>query len=632
MSAKAKSVLHLPWRLFKGFRQVAELRGGTLPAMRAICETARRDGLRSFRSRVARAANENDYSDWIARFDTNDHEALDDLAVRVQALREHPLVSIVVPVYNPPVDYLREMIESVLAQAYPYWELCIADDASSAPQIAPLLRDYAMRDSRIKLAMRSENGHICAASNSAIELATGRFIALLDHDDVLPHHALYMVALYAQKYPHAKMFFSDEDKLTPSGKRVQPYFKSDWNAALMLGQNMFSHLGVFEADLLREVGGFRPGFEGSQDHDLALRCAERVEPTQIVHIRHVLYHWRVSEESTARDIGAKPYVRDASLLAVREHLARCGLGASVEPLSASSSMLRVRFDIPQPRPLVSIIVPTRDRADLLSRCIESLRALTLYREYEIIVVDNGSAQKDALELLDGYRRTAGMSVLTVDAPFNFSDLNNRAVRVAKGELLCLLNNDTEIISGDWLDLLCGYACLPDAGAVGAALWYPDMRLQHGGVLLGIGDLAGHFHHLLSKGGAGYFGRAILAQEVSAVTAACLVVRKESYERVGGLDADHLSVAFNDVDFCLKLRAAGLKNFYVPYAELVHHESATRSSDLSGPNAERFRRDIETMRARWGSLIEQDPYYNPNLALSGAAAFSLAFPPRIGRFD
>ncbi|WP_232316497.1 glycosyltransferase family 2 protein [Candidatus Burkholderia verschuerenii] len=566
------------------------------------------------------------------RYDSIGDGELQALAERLATLDANPVFSVVVPLYNTPASFLRKMIESVLGQTYPHWELCMVDDASNLAHMSSIVDEYARRDSRIKFERRSSNGHICVASNDAITLARGDFIALLDHDDVLPPHALQMIAQYAAKHPDAKMFFSDEDKLAPDGSRVQPYFKSDWNAVLMLGQNMFSHFGVFDADLVRSVDGFRPGFEGSQDHDLALRCAERLRPEQIVHVPHVLYHWRVSADSTALDVAAKPYAHDASLRAVREHLVRCGADASVEPISPASSMLRVIFGTPQPAPRISITIPTRDRADLLERCIGSLRERTRYANYEIVIVNNGSTERNALELLDHYKQLPDVQVVSIDEPFNYSDLNNRASAVATGEYLCLLNNDTEVHGGDWLSILCGYASQPDVGAVGPALWYPDGRLQHGGVLLGIGDLAGHYHHLVGKGDPGYFGRAVLAQEVSAVSAACLVVRKSLYESVGGLDALNLRVAFNDVDFCLKLRAAGYRNIYVPYASLIHHESASRRSDAEGPNAERFAREVAWMRQRWENVIDNDPCYNPNLALQGAAAFSLAFPPRIGMLD
>jgi GT2 family glycosyltransferase len=350
----------------------------------------------------------------------------------------------------------------------------------------------------------------------------------------------------------------------------------------------------------------------------------------VIHVPHVLYHWRITEESTSSRVDAKPYARDASTRAVREHLARGGFDAQVQPLSPDSTMLRVSFAVPDPAPMVSIIVPTRDKADLLARCIDSVKARTRYPNYEIIIVDNGSREPRAVEQLAKLAQQPDITVLRIDAPFNYSALNNQAVAVARGSLLCLLNNDIEVISPDWLDTLVGYAVLPQSGAVGAALWYPNDRLQHGGVLLGIGDLAGHYHHMLPRGARGYFGRAVLAQQVSAVSAACLVVRRALYDEVGGLDAEHLAVAFNDVDLCLKLAAAGYRNLYVPYAELYHHESASRGSDTTSSNAARFNRETAWMRERWGAQVREDRFYNPNLALGGAPVFSLAFPPRIAQ--
>ncbi|KAA1002567.1 glycosyltransferase family 2 protein [Paraburkholderia panacisoli] len=627
---RVASLMRLSQRSLRALHQAVQLRGGVVTAIRAGLTVLRREGMAGLLSRVTRDSVV-EYQTWIEQYDTIDDAKRGALAAMIGALRKRPLISVIVPVYNTPEPYLRDMIDSVRAQIYPYWELCIVDDASTAPHVSAVLQEYAGRDTRIKALRRPTNGHICAASNDALGLAAGEFIALLDHDDLLSEHALCMAAVYLDRFPSGLMLYSDEDKLSPDGRRVQPYFKSDWNPALILGQNMFSHLGVFETNLVRRAGGFRPGLEGSQDHDLVLRCVELAGDAAVVHVPHILYHWRVTAESTARDVAAKPYARDASLRAVREHLSRRGLDASVEPLSVDSTMLRVTFAVPEPVPMVSIIIPTRDKPDLLERCIESVKARTLYPNYEILIVDNGSRDTRAVELLARYELQPNVTVLRIDAPFNYAALNNEAAARAHGSMLCLLNNDIEVISSDWLDVLVGYAALPLSGAVGAALWYPNDRLQHGGVLLGIGDLAGHMHHMAPRGARGYFGRAVLAQQMSAVSAACLVVKKALYEDVGGLDAEHLPVAFNDVDFCLKLGAAGYQNVYVPFAELYHHESASRGSDTTSLNATRFGREIGWMRERWGSEVGKDPFYNPNLAVSGRPVFSLAFPPRVEQF-
>lgn len=332
------------------------------------------------------------------------------------------------------------------------------------------------------------------------------------------------------------------------------------------------------------------------------------------------------------EVSAKPYVREASLRAVREHLERTGRQAQVEPLSATSSMVRVIFAFPEPEPLVSIIIPTRDKPDLLARCIDSLRERTSYRNFEILIVDNGSTDPRAVSLLAAYAELQNVTVLRIDAPFNYSALNNEAAAIARGSLLCLLNNDIEIIDSDWLSILAGYALQPGAGAVGAALWYPNDALQHGGVVLAGEAVAGHMHHLLRRGESGYFGRALLAQGVSAVSAACLLVKRDLFDAVGGLDAKNLKVAYNDVDFCLKLHVAGYQNVYVPYANLYHYESASRGKDVTDERALRLAKEAGWMQSRWGDALNQDAFYNPNLAVAGGKFFTLASPPRVGQFD
>ncbi|BCF89417.1 glycosyltransferase family 2 protein [Paraburkholderia largidicola] len=627
-----RSLLATPRQFYRGVHEAIQVRGGVAPVARGVIDVVRRDGAKGLRGLFRRATIAAEYPSWIEQYDTIDDVKRAELRASLAGLLDRPRISIVVPVYNTLPDHLREMIESVRSQIYDDWELCICDDASNDARVEDTLREYAQRDLRIKYVRRTVNGHICAASNDALALATGRYVALLDHDDVLAEHALAMIVLYLGKYPRARMLFSDEDKLAPDAGRVEPYFKGEWDPILMLGQNMFSHLGVFETALLREVGGFRYGFEGSQDHDLVLRCSELVAAGEIVHIPHVLYHWRLTPASTARDVGAKPYARDASLRAVREHLERCGRVASVQPLRANTAMIRTIFRVPEPEPMVSIIIPTRDKPELLARCIDSLLALTDYRHFEVLIVDNGSTDEHALRLLEGYARNERITVLRIDAPFNYSALNNAAVVQARGSLLCLLNNDIEIVDGDWLRILCGYALQPDAGAVGAALWYPDDTMQHGGVALAGGSIAGHRHHRIEKGAAGYFGRAVLAQQVAAVSAACLVVRKAVYEEVGGLDADNLKVAYNDVDFCLKLHDAGYRNVFVPFANLYHHESATRGNDAHGERAKRLTKEADWMLSRWRTVLENDPFHNPNLCVANGRFFSLAFPPRVGQFD
>lgn len=615
-------------------------RGGALAVYRELRGVLRNEGMAGIKLRLSRARAISAapgspmidvYQDWVERFDSIDDEKREKLKAQLKSLARTPLISIVVPTYQTAEVYLREMIESVQAQIYTNWELCIADDASPDTGVARVVNEYAAADSRIKFVRRAENGHISEASNSALELATGEYIALLDHDDILPEHALFVIARYINAHPEGRLFYSDEDKLLPGNLRSSPYFKSDWNPELILAQNMFSHFGVYETAVMREVGGFRKGFEGSQDHDLILRCIEVTGHRAVVHVPHILYHWRVIPGSTSSSLAEKPYALMASIAAIEGHLERTGSPGTVTQAVPGTNMLRVRYAMPDTQPKVSIVIPTRDKVEILRQCVESILEKTVYANYEIIVVDNGSSEKATLDFFDEIRVHKNVQILRDERPFNFSALNNGAVRQASGDYVCLLNNDIEVISPDWLSELMSHAVRPGNGAIGAALWYPNDTLQHGGVLVGIGDLAGHMHHKMPRGDYGYFGRAALIQNVSAVTAACLVVKKSIYEEVGGLD-EGLAVAFNDVDFCLKIREAGYRNVFTPFAQLYHHESATRGSDHQPETNDRFRREVDFMTQRWGDLVENDPFYNPNLAARTGPLFTPAFPPRIGQFD
>ncbi|MGJ7582378.1 glycosyltransferase [Variovorax sp. RHLX14] len=566
----------------------------------------------------------NDYVDWVLRYDTLDDFQRVSMRRRIEGMTNKHLISIVMPTYNPNPVWLAEAIRSVQAQLYPFWELCIADDASPNAECRSILQQFEREDSRIKVVYREKNGHISAASNSALALATGQWIALMDHDDLLPEHALFHVAEAIQANPTARLIYSDEDKIDVRGERKEPYFKSDWNIDLFYSQNMFSHLGVFEATLMLEVGGFRLGMEGSQDYDLVLRCIEHLEPRQVVHIPRILYHWRVHSESTAGSSDAKPYAQIAGERALNSHFQRTGIRGRVEFIGHG---YRAHYDLPVEQPLASIIIPTRNALALVRQCVESIIALTDYSNYEIVIVDNGSDDVEALEYFEIISRKSGIRILRDDRDFNYSALNNRAVAMSAGAVVALVNNDIEVISPEWLSEMVSIALQPGVGAVGAKLWYPDDTLQHGGVVLGMGGVASHAHKTLPKGQLGYFGRADLIQSFSAVTAACLVVRKEHYEAVGGLDEDHLKVAFNDIDFCLRLREAGLRNVWTPYAQLYHHESATRGDDVAPEKQKRFNKEIQYMQARWGDTLQLDPFYNPNLTLS-IEDFGLAWPPRI----
>jgi O-antigen biosynthesis protein len=552
------------------------------------------------------------YEGWIARNEDLGPDAMLALRAEVEALLLPPLISVLMPVYNPPPPLLRAAIDSVLAQVYENWQLCVADDASTDPRIAGLLRDYAARDPRIKLALRPSNGHISAASNTALELVEGDWIALLDHDDILRPHALAEVALEIARHPDAGLIYSDEDKIDEHGNRHTPFFKPDFSRELFRSQNYLNHLTVHRTEHVHAVGGWRAGYEGSQDYDLNLRVFERIGAGAIRHIPKILYHWRAVTGSTAQHAGAKSYAHKAGLRALRDHVARTGLDAVAEQVPGVP-FYRLRPGLAEPAPLVSLIIPTRDKANLLKGCVESIRSKTTYPNYELIVVDNGSREEDALAYLDRIGKQPGVRVLHYERPFNYSALNNFAVRQARGDFIGLVNNDIEVIAPDWLSEMVAWASLPDVGCVGARLLYGNDTIQHGGVIVGVGGVAGHSHKHYPAASQGYFGRLKVVQNLSAVTGACLVMRRALYEEVGGLNEEHLAVAFNDVDLCLKVREAGYLNVWTPHAELYHLESMSRGRDETPEAIERFGREVRYMAERWGTRDFIDPYYSPNLS-------------------
>ena len=566
-----------------------------------------------------------DYGTWIKRYDNIRPNDIREMRIQIERLSQKPLISIVMPVYNPAPAELRAAIESVRAQIYPHWELCVVNDASPSPEIDRILARYARRDPRIKLRRRAVNGGISVASNDALALTTGEFVALLDDDDVLVSSALFFVAYEINAHPSARLFYSDEDKLDVIGRRGNPHFKPDWNYSLFLAQNFFSHLGVFQSELIKK-NGFREGFEGSQDYDLVLRCLEEVEPSQIRHIPRLLYHWRMSEKSAALNFNAKPHARAAAIKAVREHLSRQMVPAEVTS-SGDEDFRRIRYRLPAELPAVSIVMPTRDLVERLRPCVESLLTQTSYQNFELVVIDNDSKDPAALEFLRQLAADPRVRVLPFPGEFNFGRLNNFGVAQVSSEFVVLLNNDLTVITPGWLEEMVSQGLRSGIAAVGARLLYPNDRIQHAGVILGGGGVAAHAHKGLPRSNHGYFSRAILAQELSAGTAACLLVRRKVYQEVGGFDEDHLRVAFSDVDFCLRLKAHGHQIVYTPYAEFYHHESASRGLEDTVSKNQRFEAEIQYMHETWGHELDADPAYNPNLSLT-SADFTLAFPPRV----
>lgn len=569
-------------------------------------------------------SDDNNYTKWVARYDALDDRTRSAMGRRMAQMAAPPLISVVMPTYSPNAAWLCEAIESVRRQNYPNWELCIADDASPNAETKAILRDYAARDVRIKVVFREQNGHISAASNSALELAAGTWVALMDHDDLLPEHALYCVADCIDRHPRARLIYSDEDKIDESGRRFDPYFKPDWNLDLFRSQNMFSHLGVLAADLVREVGGFRVGMEGSQDWDLVLRCIERIEANQIEHVPRVLYHWRVHGESTAKSMGAKPYAALAGERALDEHFARTGVKAQAEYVGTG---YRARFELPDEAPLVSILIPTRNEHDLVRRCIESIVAKTSYPRYEIVLIDKASGDPATLDRFADLAERRAIGIRSAARECNYAELYNAAAQDAAGDLLALVGIDVEILSPDWLSEMVSLALQRGVGAVGARLWDPTMLLRHAGIILGMGDIFGHAHRGIPAGNVGYGGRAALIQNFSAVTGGCLVIRRSAYLQVDGMDAEHLKIAFNDVDLCLRLGEAGLRTVWTPYAELLHRRSALGRKALSPDEKGQLDRDASYMRQRWGDVLARDPAYNPNLTLD-SEDFSYAWPPRV----
>lgn len=559
------------------------------------------------------------YQNWIERYDTPGTAELTAMRRSIDEFAQRPLISIVMPVFNPPERFLREAIESVRHQVYTHWELCIADDASGLSHVREVLAEYEALDPRIKVVHRPENGHISEASNSALAVASGEWVALLDHDDLLPLHALYWLAERIQRQPGLQMIYSDEDKIDDVLQARQgPYFKTDWNVDLFYSQNMFSHLGAYRTDLLRKIGGFRKGYEGAQDYDLALRCIEVVAPEAIAHIPRVLYHWRVHPASTSSGNEAKPYVMNAGERALNAHLARTAPGASATWLGYG---YRVRYPTPERAPLVSLILPIVDWHGESERRLKDLLEKADYPQVSVMLLDLRAEAHPPLAELNLLRTACGsLSIERSTQPGDRYRSINAAAAQASGTLLCLLEPDCEVIGSGWLRELVSHAVRPGVGCVGARLWYPDHTLCHAGTVLGLGPerCAGQPHQGSPKGDNGYFGRLALCSAYSAVSEACLLVRSSIFHEVGGFDESGRAGSFTDVDFCLKVRAAGYRNLVTPYADLSQHGGYK----LAAPSASA----VDFLREHWGDALPNDPFYNPNLSLR-SPHFELAFPPR-----
>ncbi|RXF33197.1 glycosyltransferase family 2 protein [Enterococcus faecalis] len=560
------------------------------------------------RAKIEKLRNQASYPNWLARNEVLDIEAM---TQEIATFHYQPKISIAMPVYNVEEKWLRLCIDSILNQVYTNWELCMADDASTDPNVKKILTEYQQLDERIRIVFREQNGHISEATNSALAIATGEFVALLDNDDELAINAFYEVVKVLNENPELDLIYSDEDKIDMDGNRSDPAFKPDWSPDLLLGTNYISHLGVYRRSILEEIGGFRKGYEGSQDYDLVLRFTEKTTKERIKHIPKVLYYWRMLPTSTAVDQGSKGYAFEAGLRAVQDALVRREINGHATH-GAANGLYDVYYDIESEK-LVSIIIPTKNGYKDVQRCVSSIIEKTTYQNYEIIMADNGSTDPKMHELYAEFEQQlpGRFFVESIDIPFNFSTINNRAAKKAHGEYLLFLNNDTEVITENWLTLMVSFAQQERIGCVGAKLLYPNNTVQHAGVILGLGGVAGHGHYGYPHGDLGYFGRLAINVNYSAVTAACLLMKKADFDAVGGFE-EAFTVAFNDVDLCLKVQALGRDNVWLHEAELYHFESQTRGYDDKGKKKKRFEQEKVMMEEKWGPLIENDPFYNPNL--------------------
>lgn len=548
-----------------------------------------------------------DYEEWYRNHRPSEEELE---RQRKEKFDYMPLISILVPVYNTPESFLKQMIQSVRAQTYGNWELCIANANPGNKEVGDILRIASEKDKRIRVTDVPENEGIAQNTNAALKIASGEYVGLLDHDDLLTKDALYEVVKALNQQEKPEMLYSDEDKVTTDlTEHFQPYMKPDFNLDLLRSNNYICHFFVAKKSLIEDVGAFRGEFNGAQDYDLILRCSEKA--AGIAHIPRILYHWRVHKASTADNPASKMYAFDAGKRAIEEHLKRCGQDGEVSH-AKDLGYYRVKYKV-KGSPLVSIIIPNKDEVESLDKCLQSIEKST-YKNYEIIVVENNSVKDETFAY---YKKIGakGVKVVYWEKGFNYSAINNYGASYAKGDYLLLLNNDVEVITPDWLEEMLGNCQRKEVGIVGVKLYYPDDTVQHAGIIVGIGGVAGNIFVGLPRRYTGYFHKASVQQDLSAVTAACMMVKRSVYEAVKGLD-EKLQVAFNDVDFCLRVRKAGYLVVYNPYAELYHYESKTRGPEDTKEKARRFYSELEYMRSHHLDILKNgDPMYNRNLTLT-----------------
>ena len=572
-------------------------------------------GVRGFYARLLERFEEREvgYQEWYEKNKPSE-EGL--ARQRKKKWKEPVTISVLVPAYRTPEVFLRQMIESVLNQTYPHLELCIADGSGENISVENVVKEYQANDQRVRYQRLEKNEGIAGNTNAAIRMATGDYLALFDHDDLLAPNALFEVASTIEK-DKADVVYTDEDKVTSDLKEhFQPHFKPDFNPDLLCSNNYICHLFVVKRSLALKLGGQDPAYDGAQDYDFIFRCTEEAE--KIVHIAKILYHWRVHQASTADNPTSKMYAFDAGKRAIEAHLQRIGAKAEVSH-TKDLGFYRVKYQV-QGNPKVSIVIPNKDEKETLKKCLESIWQKTTYSNYEIILVENNSTTREIRDYYQELDGKNGVRVVYWDKEFNYSAINNFGISYAKGDYILCLNNDITVISPEWMEELLANCQRPEVGIVGARLYYPDNTIQHAGIVLGMGGCAGSLFVGLARSRGGYLHKAALQQDLSAVTAACFMVKKETFEKVGGFE-EKLAVAFNDVDFCLKVRHAGYLVVYDPYAELYHHESKTRGYENTEAKKRRFQEEIEYMRCHWMPDILRDPYYNENLSLK-ASDYSL----------
>lgn len=593
--------------------KLPEFRAKQLMLKKLVKRPSEKQSIYDAYRKLFRKINIGGYQAWIKKHEATEQFSSNDIAQRIANLTATPLISIVCPVYNTKPAWLTACVESVKNQSYTHWELILIDDASPNQGHFDTLACYSDSDTRIQVNYLDENKHISAATNVGIQKANGEYVLFLDHDDELSPHALLEICRVISANPSAKIIYSDEDLMSEGGERIAPHFKSDWNIELLRAHNYITHLCCYEMALLKSLGGMRLGYEGAQDYDLILRASAVVQAYDIHHISKVLYHWRMVEGSTASSSDAKTYATEAGLKALQDYISTSGLAANAVH-SSRSNFYTVKYSLPNKLPKISIVIPTRDGMDVLRPCIESLIALTDYENYEVIVLDNGSKQKETLNYLNKLSERSNFQIVRDEGEFNYSRINNSAVTHSSGEIICLLNNDVKIIEKNWLSEMASIAIRKEVGCVGAKLLYPDGTLQHAGVILGLGGYAAHSHRGLAGNAPGYFCRAQVRQRLSAVTGACLLIRRDVFDEAGGLD-ESFQVAYNDVDFCLRVQDLGYQNIYTPFASLIHHESKTRGDDKNPDEIQRFDQEKALLLTRWGHVIQNDPFYNINLTRS-----------------